>query len=206
MVRSPLLAKCGLAIQRVESPSRDRHAMQNTLSTMIMLDTESGFAPNERQSGIGDVYLYRGPHYEEDTGDLQHFDTIEAAFIWEHTQGSLGGGEFVGGANEEKYKSGLARYRAREEEYPSALKSVTCLPNSTTPVRVVLYLKRSCNVLLDVLQLQVRRRRVAVEIALVVPLRRLRRRVRRRVPAAAAAAAALVRRLARRATSAAALP
>ena len=123
VVRSPLLAKCGvrLAVQRVEKPnSRDRSAMQNTLSTMIMLDTENGFAPAEWQSGIGDVYLYRGPHYEEDTGDLQHFDTIEAAFIWEHTQGSLGGGEFVGDANEEKYKSGLARYRAQEEEYERA--------------------------------------------------------------------------------------
>jgi hypothetical protein len=123
VVRSPLLAKCGvrLAVQRVEKPnSRDRSAMQNTLSTMIMLDPRNGFAPAEWQSGIGDVYLYRGPHYEEDTGDLQHFDTIEAAFIWEHTQGSLGGGEFVGGANEEKYKSGLARYRAQEEEYERA--------------------------------------------------------------------------------------
>ena len=123
MVRSPLLAKCGvrLAIQRVEKPnSRDRHAMQNTLSTMIMLDTESGFAPNEWQSGIGDVYLYRGPHYEEDTGDLQHFDTIEAAFIWDYTQGSLGGGEFISNASEERYKHGLARYRAQEEEYERA--------------------------------------------------------------------------------------
>ena len=128
VVRSPLLAKCGvrLAVQRVEKPrdplfdAANRFAMQNTLSTMIMLDTESGFAPNEWQSGIGDVYLYRGPHYEEDTGDLQHFDTIEAAFIWDYTQGSLGGGEFVGGANEEKYKSGLARYRAQEEEYERA--------------------------------------------------------------------------------------
>ena len=128
VVRSPLLAKCGvrLAVQRVEKPrdplfdAANRFAMQNTLSTMIMLDTESGFAPNEWQSGIGDVYLYRGPHYEEDTGDLQHFDTIEAAFIWDYTQGSLGGGEFVGGANEEKYKHGLARYRAQEEEYERA--------------------------------------------------------------------------------------
>ena len=123
VVRSPLLAKCGvrLAIQRVEKPnSRDRHAMQNTLSTMIMLDTESGFAPNEWQSGIGDVYLYRGPHYEEDTGDLQHFDTIEAAFIWDYTQGSLGGGEFISNASEERYKHGLARYRAQEEEYERA--------------------------------------------------------------------------------------
>ena len=87
---------------------------------MIMLDTESGFAPNEWQSGIGDVYLYRGPHYEEDTGDLQHFDTIEAAFIWDYTQGSLGGGEFISNASEERYKHGLARYRAQEEEYERA--------------------------------------------------------------------------------------
>ena len=59
---SPLLHKCGelLTIQRVERPhARERASMDNQLATYLMIDTESGFAPPEWQSGIGDVYLYR---------------------------------------------------------------------------------------------------------------------------------------------------
>ena len=141
VVRSPLLAKCGvrLAIQRVEKPnSRDHgrgpaHAMQNTLSTMLMLDLRSGLAPMEWQSGIGDVYLYRGPHLEQDTGDLQHLDETEVAWMWDYTQGPLASGEYIDGANEDQYMHGLARYRAREEEYERAQAELASKSTTTSP-------------------------------------------------------------------------
>ena len=128
-VRSPLLAKCGvrLAVQRVEKPrdplfdAANRFAMRRTrCSTMIMLDTESGFAPNEWQSGIGDVSpVPRAALTRRTRATWQHFcDTIEGGIHMATTPKvrSRWRGEFVGGANEEKYKHGLARYRAQEEE------------------------------------------------------------------------------------------
>ena len=118
---SPLLHKCGelLSIQRVERPhSRERASMDNQLATYLMIDTESGFAPPEWQSGIGDVYLYRagggppGPPLAatDFTAQPVHLTLDEVGFMWDWINGELGSGEDVKLATAGLYQKRMRQY------------------------------------------------------------------------------------------------
>ena len=117
---SPLLHKCGelLTIQRVERPhSRERASMDNQLATYLMIDTESGFAPPEWQSGIGDVYLYRaggppGPPLAatDFTAQPVHLTLDEVGFMWDWINGELGSGEDVKLATAGLYQKRMQQY------------------------------------------------------------------------------------------------
>ena len=135
---SPLLHKCGelLTIQRVERPhSRERASMDNQLATYLMIDTESGFAPPEWQSGIGDVYLYRaggppGPPLAvtDFTAQPVHLTLDEVAFMWDWINGELGSGEDVKLATAGLYQKRMQQYletHAKEtEEYMEQLEDL----------------------------------------------------------------------------------